>query len=258
MTRRCAKPRSASPSTDDLIVTFADHEAAPDFDAHSEVWEKAAYDFDLDMPQEYLEDEVRQAFEVRSAESTRAYLGTYGDAVTERVEQATSDARDLLRSGQTGPATTLAATAVELIVGYLVVRPIVQGAFLSSQWAGVLTEQILRGRTDEARRLLPIIATTWDLDLDKAVLPSGRSVWDYFTRTVVPARNAFVHRADPVTLEIATQAIECSHVLLGALVVAVGRSVGMNWPADPWHQAYTIGGTIQRFEPRDPFAKGST
>jgi hypothetical protein len=28
---------------------------------------------------------------------------------------------------------------VELIVGYLVVRPIVQGAFLSDQWAGVLT-----------------------------------------------------------------------------------------------------------------------
>jgi hypothetical protein len=239
-------------------VTFADHDAEPDFDAHSEVLEKAAHDFDLDMAQEYLENEVRQAFKGRSAESTRAYLGTYGDAVTERVERAIADARDLLASGHTGPAITLAATAVELIVGYLVVRPIVQGAFLSDQWAGVLTDQILGGRTDQSRRLLPIIATAWGLDLDKAVLPSGKPVWGSFTGSVIPARNNFVHRADSVSPEIVTQAIGCAVVLLGALVVAVGRSVDMNWPAHPWHQAYVVGGTIQRFKPRDPFAKGST
>lgn len=235
-----------------------EHDAEPDYETHSDVWEKAAADFDLDMAHEYLEGEVRQAFEGRSADSTRAYLGTYGDAVTARVEQAIVDARALLASGQPGSATTLAATAVELIVGYLVVRPIVQGAFLSDQWAGVLTEQILGGRTDEARRLLPIIAKAWDLDLDKAVLPDQRPVWGYFIGSVIPVRNAFVHRAEPVTLEVATLAIECAHVLLGALVVAVGRSVGMNWPAHPWHESYGVEGfTIQTFEPRDPFAKGS-
>ena len=236
-----------------------EHDAEPDFEGHSDVWDKAAEDFDLDAAHEYLEAEVRQAFEGRSADSTRAFLGTYGDAVTARVEQAIADARALLASGQAGPATTLATTAVELIVGYLVVRPIVQGAFLSDEWAGVLTEQILGGRTDEARRLLPIIAKAWDLDLDKAVLAGDKPVWGYFVGFVVPARNAFVHRAEPVKPEIAKQAIECAEVLLRALVVAVGRSVGMNWPANPWHLAYAVEGfTIQIFEQGDPFvAKGS-
>jgi len=45
---------------------------------------------------------------------------------------------------------------VELIVGYRVVRPIVQGAFLSDQWADVLTEQILGGRTGIRRGPLAI------------------------------------------------------------------------------------------------------
>lgn len=32
----------------------------------------------------------------------------------------------------------------------------------------------------------------------------------------------------------------------------------MNWPANPWHQSYAVAGfTVQMFEPRDPFAKGS-
>ena len=233
-----------------------EHDAEPDYEGHSETWEKAAADFDLDMGHEYFEEQVQQAFEGRSADATRNYLGTYGDAVTARVEQAIADARVLLEAGQPGPATTVAATAVELIVGHLVVRPIVQGAFLSDQWAGVLTEQILRARTDEARRLLPIIAKAWGLDLDKAVLPDQKPVWRYFTDTVIPARNAFVHRADPIKPEVATQAIECARVLLGALVVAVGQSVGMNWPAKPWHQSYGVEGfSIQTFEPRDPFAK---
>src|SRR5215216_5591484 len=105
-----------------------ENDAEPDFDAHSDIWDKAAEDFDLDMAHEYLEEQVQQAFEGRSADSTRFYLGTYGDAVTARVEQAIADSRALLAAGQPGPAITLAATAVELIVGYLVVRPIVQGA----------------------------------------------------------------------------------------------------------------------------------
>jgi hypothetical protein len=235
-----------------------DNDVEPDYEAHSDIWDKAAEDFDLDAAQEYLEEQVQQAFEGRSADSTRAYLGTYGGVVTARVEQAIADSRALLDAGQSGPAITLAATAVELIVGYLVVRPIVQGAFLSDQWAGVLTEQILGGKTDQARRLLPTIASTWNLDLDKAVLSGERPVWGYFIGTVIPARNGFVHRADPVTPEVATEAIECANVLLGALVVAVARSVGMNWPANPWHLSYAVAGfTVQMFEPLDPFAKPS-
>ena len=231
------------------------YNAEPNFDARSEAWEKAAYDYDLDMSHEYMEEEVRQAFEGRSADSIRAYLGTYGGAVTDRVEGAIKEARDLLAAGHPGPATLLSATAVELIVSHLVIRPIVQGAFLSDQWAAVLADQILRGKTDDMRRLLPIIAAAWNLDLDEVRLPGGGSVWGTFTGSVTPARNAFVHRAEPVSAVLAAQAIECAQALLDGLVVAVAVSIGMNWPANPWHQAYAVDGiTVQMFEPRDPFA----
>lgn len=218
--------------------------------------EKAEYDFELDASYEYLAEQIREAFEGRSAESARAYLGTYGDAITERVQRAIDEAEELLAAGHPGPATALAATAVELTVRDLLIRPIVQGAFLSDQWAKILADQIVRDTPGERRRLLPMIAAAWDLDLDEVRLGDGAAAWGVFTGAVTPARNAFVHRAEPVSPELAAKAIECAQTLLEGLVVPLARSVGMNWPANPWHKSYAARGfTINVFQPRDPFSK---
>jgi hypothetical protein len=63
-----------------------------DQDFHSEAWEKAAYDYELDASNEWLQEEISEAFAGLSVESVRAYLGMYGDAVTERVEGAIGEA----------------------------------------------------------------------------------------------------------------------------------------------------------------------
>lgn len=218
--------------------------------------EKAAFDFDLDASHEYIADEIRQAFEGRSVESARAYLGTYGDAVTARVRGAIEEATALLESGHPGPATLLAHTAVELTIGYLVVRPIVQGAFLSDQWAAVLTDQIVRDAPGERGRVLRLIADAWDLRLEDSRLADGASAWGVFTGQITPARNAFVHRAEPVSPELAKRATACAEALLDGLVGPLAKGVGMDWPTHPWKDAYVLGGwSVQSFEARDPFAK---
>ena len=85
-------------------------------------------------------------------------------------------------------------------------------------------------------------------------LPDGAAAWGVFTGAVTPARNAFVHRADPIEPDLASRAIACARTLLDGLVVPLARRIGMNWPANPWHQAHAVGGlTVQLFAARDPF-----
>lgn len=239
-----------------------DYEPDPEqyIDSQMDAWyEKAAYDFDLDASYEFIEGQVRQAIDGRVADAARAYLGTYGDAVTDRVQRTIEEAQTLLAAGHPGPATALAATAVELTLRDLVIRPLVQGAFLSDQWAAVLTNHILRGAPGEVRRLLPVIATAWDLDLDEVRLPDGASVWGVFTGPVTKARNDFVHSAEPVPPDLAARAIACARSLLEGLVGPLAQRIGMNWPANPWHFAYAVAGiTVQIFERRDPFEAPKT
>jgi hypothetical protein len=44
---------------------------------------------------------------------------------------------------------------------------LVQGAFLSDEWAGILTDRILTGRTAEDRKLVPVLLRQWGLDVTK-------------------------------------------------------------------------------------------
>jgi hypothetical protein len=222
-------------------------------------WEKAAFDFDLDVSYEYLAEQVRQAIEDRSAQSARTYLGIYGDAATERVQSAIAEAEDLIRSGHLGSATALAATAVEVTVRELVIRPLVHGAFLSDQWAEVLSDRVIGGRSADDRGLLVLMAKSWDLDLEKVPLRDGGSAWGAFTGSVLPARNLFVHRGDPIDEKVATQAVECATALLNGLMVPLARRFGADWPAKPWHHGQVVDGfSIRTFEPQDPFVRRTT
>lgn len=216
--------------------------------------EKAEFDYDLDAAYEALEEQVQEAIEGRSLDAARDYLGTYGDAVTERLRSVIAEAETLLAEGHPGPAIALAATAVEVTVRDLVIRPIVQGAFLSDQWAAILTDQIIRGAPGEGRRLLPVIAKAWDLDLDEVRLADRASAWGVFTGQVSQARNAFVHRADPVPLKVARRGIECATAVLDGLGGALAKGLGMDWPAHPWQEAYRVGGwALRDYEPKSPY-----
>jgi hypothetical protein len=92
--------------------------------------------------------------------------------------------------------------------------------------------------------------------LDKILLPDGTAAWGVFTGPVMRARNAFVHRAEPVPEALATRAIGVAVAVLEGLVGALAMSVGMNWPANPWHMDRSVGGIVVKlYEPHNPYQK---
>lgn len=229
---------------------------SPDDARHSEWYEKAALDYELDMSHQYLEGEIERAFEERSADAAATYLGTFGDAITSRVRGAIGEARTLLSEGHPGPALALAATAVELTVRDLIVKSTVQGAFLSGEWATILADQIVRDAPGEPRKLLPLMAGAWGLDLNSIELTGGAAAWGVFTGSVVPARNAFLHRADPVDPDLALRSVAVAEALLDGLGSALAAKVGLLWPAHPWRMTRSFGrGVTEGYEARDPYVK---
>ncbi|HEX7232722.1 MAG TPA: hypothetical protein VF452_20210, partial [Candidatus Binatia bacterium] len=114
----------------------------------------------------------------------RTYLGTYGDAIEDRVKQSVDAANTLVQSGFPSSALVRAATAIENTIRFLLVRPLVQGAFLSDEWAGVLAARIGTGRTAHDRELLPKLLKIWEIDIDAIRLSSGSSLWSTITDKV--------------------------------------------------------------------------
>ena len=86
-----------------------------------------------------------------SEDSVRSYLGQNGDAVDERVLDCIKQANELHRAGFLQAAVVSATIGIELIVRYLLIQPLIQAAFLSQEWAYLLTQRIASGRTAEDR-----------------------------------------------------------------------------------------------------------
>lgn len=104
---------------------------------------------------EYEADLIDNAIAELAVENIRMYLTTYGDAIDERVSSAKEEAEQLLKAGHNGPALTVAVTAIEIILRFFVLRPIVHGAFLSEEWAQILLDRVVSGKTFNDRELLP-------------------------------------------------------------------------------------------------------
>ena len=238
------------------MVDEPDYEPDYDFEADRRAmqYEKYEYDAMMDAAHEAFMGQVEETIHEQAQGSARAYLGTYGDAISARIDACLASAVALADSGEYGPAVTSACTAIELTINYLLLRPLVQGAFLSDVWAGILTDAVLNSRAGY-RELLPAVAKGWDLDLDAVRLASGAVAWGAFTGQIWPLRRKVVHLGMQVGEAQAWMAIECAEVLLSGLVVPAARRLGMGWPDDPWHSP---AGDIfipvgNRFEPADPF-----
>lgn len=188
---------------------------------------------DDDRFAEFVEDTLRGAGE----EKAKSYLGTFGDAVDGRINSCLKEAEALIEQGHAGTALALAATALELMIRFLLLRPLVQGAFLSEEWAAILANRIVGGRTFEDRKMLPAVMKVWGIEITTIRAPSGPPIWDFITNVLWPTRNGFVHRYRPVDPGLAAAALECARTFRRDVVGSVAKRLGFTFETTAcWHQ----------------------
>jgi hypothetical protein len=170
----------------------------------------------------FIEEELRRIAE----EPVFYYLAVFGDAIEARVQLCLAQAQDLRGSGYYGAALTRAASGIEVAIRFFLARPLVQGAFLSDDWAELLSRKVLSGRTAEDRELLPAILRNWKIDITEVKLPDGSQVWEQIVKSVWPRRNDYVHKADDSSEGDASLAIECLRALLAKVVDPLATKLG--------------------------------
>jgi hypothetical protein len=178
-------------------------------------WEEAASEeFWERIPTDLHEDAVR------------SYLGANGDAIDARISRLAGMARDLLAEQFCGPSIVASVTALEVMIQYFCIRPIVQGVFLSDLIASEVAGRIIGGRSCDQRDLLVSLLKPWGVDLKGILLPNGEPLWERIRTPVNKARNGFVHRGDDVAHEHAALAIDCIHAFRKEVVLKVARRLG--------------------------------
>jgi hypothetical protein len=170
----------------------------------------------------FLEEELRRIAE----EPVFVYLVVHGDAIEARVKRCLAQAQALNDSGYHGAALTRAASGIEVTIRFFLARPLVQGAFLSEDWAELLSQKLLSGRTAEDRELLPAILRNWKIDITKVKLANGAQAWEQIVKRVWPRRNDYVHKADDASAEDVMLAIECLTTLLSQVVDPLATKLG--------------------------------
>lgn len=165
----------------------------------------------------------------RQSEQIAGFLGTYGDAVQERIDECLSDAKVHISQTQNKAALISCVTVVELIIRHFILLPIVQGAFLSEDWADILVDRILRRNSSGDRDLLPEVLKRWAIDLQSINLSDGRGLWKTFTSEVVPKRNRVVHNGEPASAVDSDTAISCAMTFLDEVVSPLSDKFGFSW-----------------------------
>src|ERR1019366_2585290 len=103
-----------------------------------------------------------------------------------------------------------AVTSIELTIRFLLLRPLMQAAFLSEEWANSLTQRIASGRSANDREILPQILRFHDIDLNGVKLSNGRPLWKTIIEVVYSTRDKIVHRAEFVSEDDALLAVQCA------------------------------------------------
>ena len=185
----------------------------------------------MNEPWEYereaaIEDLIQTSLKQLSEDSARTYLGRYGDAVDARISRCLGQATELTAHGYHEASLVLSCTAIELMIRFMVVRPLIQGAFLSEEWADLLTRRIGTGRTDEDRKLLPEILRQWGIDIDSVKLKEQVGLWRFIRERLLTERNKVVHagkQASPLDAEDALLAAKSFRKnVIGAIANRLG------------------------------------
>lgn len=182
--------------------------------------------------EEFLENSINEI----AKDNVRWYLGTYGDAVEERVRQCVKEAKKLFKLNFWGPSLTLSVTAIEILIRYMVLRPLVQGAFLSEEWAEILTKRIATGRSAEDRKLLPVILRQWEIDITIIKTKSNNPLWETI-QTLIKTRNDFVHSGEAIQEHEACKGLEAVDSLFKDIIAIIADKLGFSLTeTGTWHR----------------------
>ena len=165
---------------------------------------------DYDYQSEYELDLLKKI----SKENIQEYYGTYGDSIDERVNKLIKDSNKLLLHNFYGPSLSVSAICIEVIIRYFLIKPLVQSAFLSDEWADLLTKKITSGNSNKDREILPSILKQWNLDINKYLLSNKKQLWATIKNIVIKRRNCFIHNGDDIVEREAEIALECAENLL--------------------------------------------
>jgi hypothetical protein len=178
-------------------------------------WEEAAEDeFWSRVPQDLHEGQVRD------------YLGFYGDAIETRATGLRTAAENLLAQKFYGPSVVVSVVALEIMIQYFCVRPIIGGALSSNLLAEEVADHMFGARTYDQRKLLTALLKPWGVDLALILLGGGKPFWDTYQNIVLKKRNAFVHRGDEIEEGEAVLALDCCSTFKGDVVLKMADRLG--------------------------------
>lgn len=188
------------------------------------------FDYDDDY-QRYQEEEALEKYveeQLREIAETPvfAYLSKYGDAIEGRIQKCIEEATALREARFWGAALIRSAAAIEITIRFFLARPLVQGAFLSDEWASLLSSKILNERTGEDRNLLPAILRNWGIDVTRVLLPDNAQMWQQIKMRVWPIRNDYVHAGGIIEEADAVLAAQCLDALLKHVVDPIAQRLG--------------------------------
>jgi hypothetical protein len=174
--------------------------------AESEFWEK--------LPQDLHEQAVRD------------YLGSNGDAIDGRVQKLIGMADTLYKSGHHGPSIVASVIALEVMIHYFCVRPIVEGAILSDLVAAEVSKRIVGSRSLDQRQMLSAVLRAWGIELAELLLPDKQPMWDRIQTVVIKKRDSFIHRGDGVNDREAELALQCVQSFREQVVLGLASRLG--------------------------------
>jgi hypothetical protein len=214
----------------------------------------------------YRYDEAMSKFEEEilqetSKESIKTYLGTYGDAITKRIECCLASASKLLSISEYEAALLRAFTGIELIIKFQIILPILHGAILQNQIAEILVSKILFERGKNYNHLLKSIVQLYGINLDIIHFKDGKNLWKTITDTLTAKRNRIIHIGEQCTLEDSELAINCLQKMEKDIVLPIASKLGFSleitgkWSEIIWGDRSKTGTAsgYSHYEQKNPF-----
>ncbi len=175
--------------------------------------------------EEAMEKAMDETLQEISTDNVREYLGTHGDAIEKRVRGLVKQAEELHKIEYYGSSLTLSISAVEITIRFMLLNPLMRGAFLYDDWAEILVKSVLTSQTSRDRDILPKVLKQWGIELPTIKLPDGRNLWESILK-LFRRRNVFVHGGNPIEESESKRGIESINSLFDKIVYPVSKELG--------------------------------